>query len=50
MLVSSDTVDSFEFIAFMDKTLKWEVLKMPSYPFLPPCVSHHTRYLILDLD
>ena len=23
---------------------------MPSYPFLPPCATHHSRHLILDLD
>jgi predicted HAD superfamily phosphohydrolase YqeG len=23
---------------------------MPSYPFLPPCITTHTHHLILDLD
>jgi hypothetical protein len=50
LLISSDKIDSFEFIAFLDKTLKWEILKMPSFPFLPPCATHHAHYLILDLD
>ena len=35
MLESSLKIESLEFIEVLDKTLKWEVLKMPSFPYLP---------------
>ena len=48
MLESSLKIDSFEFIEILDKTLKWEILRMPSFPYLPS--SHKDKYLVLDLD
>ena len=48
LLRNSYKIESFEYISVIDKTLKWEILELPSFPFLPPATKQHT--LILDLD
>lgn len=39
-----------EDLSALDKELKWEVLRMPTQPFLPPSLPIHRHHLILDLD
>jgi hypothetical protein len=34
----------------MDKEMKWQVLRMPTQPFLPASLPAHRHFLILDLD
>lgn len=48
MLESSLKIETEDFVEVVDKTLKWEVLRMPSFPFLPP--SSKNLSLVLDLD
>ena len=48
MFINCMKIESPEYINVIDKTLKWEVLKLPTFPYLPPPVKEHS--LILDLD
>ena len=48
MLESSLKIQSLDFMEVLDKTLKWEILKMPSFPFLPNTTKD--LVLVLDLD
>lgn len=48
LFVNSLKISSPEYISVIDRTLKWEILKMPSYPYLPPPLKPCS--LVLDLD
>jgi len=50
VLNSESTCGSLEDVSSIDKELKWEILKMPTSPFLPSPNPAHKHYLILDLD
>jgi hypothetical protein len=39
LFVNAMKIESLEYINVIDKTLKWEVLKLPTFPYLPPAVK-----------
>lgn len=43
-------VTSVDELGVLDKEMKWQLLRMPTQPFLPPFLPTHRHFLILDLD
>lgn len=50
ILKEEASIDNLDRLTEIDKKLKWEVLKMPTSPFLPAAHIQHKHFLILDLD
>lgn len=46
----SRDVTNLKELGVVDTEMKWQVLSMPTQPFLSPSLPTHRHFLILDLD